>query len=492
MESRDKAKFAHKRALRGVYAAAGLAMLAFLAAIALSVDLASREADRFVLERELNVVRLEIDRRIDAAADRQAEFTYWDDAVDAIVKRGAARVSLPEVELEWVFEDLGFALVFVVDRAGNVKFAADQFDSKNAGATAATLAAQHQGLIEAARARYLDARVRFGRGFGVPEAGRDRIAPIHAGEIALVDDKPAILVAQAIVPESEEFALAEGEIDIAVAIQPIDENAILAIGKRLRLINPRIVASRNAPKRPPSQIVLPRISDAVALSLIWKPEAPRPVILRITAPFAAAIFVAICLILAFIVRRHGTALARLAESEASNRHLASHDPMTGLMNRSAFDAEIAPLADPKQKRQFGMFCIDLDRFKAVNDTYGHPAGDAVLCAVAARLGEKFAERGFVARLGGDEFIAVTRGWPGDDEAMWLADEIVEEIAKPVAWQGAMLDVGASIGVACWPRDGRTVRELVAAADAGLYAAKRNGRGRAVKAGIAEPAAMAAE
>ncbi len=211
---------------------------------------------------------------------------------------------------------------------------------------------------------------------------------------------------------------------------------------------------------------------------MWRPDAPRPKILRATTPFAGAVCIVIGLILAFIVRRHGKAVAKLAESEVRNRYLASHDQMTGLLNRSAFDASISELTGKPGKRPFGLLCIDLDRFKAINDTHGHPAGDAVLRAAAKRLTAQLDGHGFVARLGGDEFIAVINEWRADEAAMWLADAIVEAICQPVLWHGIELEVGASVGVACWPRDGETVRELIASADAGLYAAKRAGRGRA--------------
>ena len=325
---------------------------------------------------------------------------------------------------------------------------------------------------------YLDRRVKTGSRYVVPEIGRNRITGIDTGEFAMVDGEPAIVVAQAIVPESDEFALREDEIDIAVAVSPISETAIHRLGERLRLFEPQFLLADDAPETPPTQIRLPRISSGAGLALVWRPDAPRPKILRATTPFAGAVCIVIGLILAFIVRRHGKAVAKLAESEVRNRYLASHDQMTGLLNRSAFDASISELTGKPGKRPFGLLCIDLDRFKAINDTHGHPAGDAVLRAAAKRLTAQLDGHGFVARLGGDEFIAVINEWRADEAAMWLADAIVEAICQPVLWHGIELEVGASVGVACWPRDGETVRELIASADAGLYAAKRAGRGRA--------------
>jgi diguanylate cyclase (GGDEF)-like protein len=468
-------------ASRGVYAAAGLAMVAFVVAIALSVDLASREADRVVLERELVMVELEIDRQIEAAAHRQAEFTHWDDAVWTIVKKKNPKPQdLDADELEWIFDDLGFTFLVVVDRNDRVKFAAHR-NLSFAGQLAQRLAAGHGGLISLARNLYLERRVQVGSGYLATAEERGRVPGIHAGEISMFAGEPAIVVAQAIVPENEEYSLAESEIDIALAVFPIGRQALVELGERLRLIRPQIVLAAESPPHPPSKIGLPRISDAPQLALIWQPEAPRPAILGTTVPFAGVISVTICLMLAFIVRRHGRAVASLAESEAKNRYMASHDQLTGLLNRAAFDAALARLTGQPGAPGMALLCIDLDRFKAVNDTHGHPAGDAVLCEVAKRISGAIDERGMVARLGGDEFVAVLPDWRDRDEAMWLADRLVQSICRPIFWNGNLLEVGASIGVACWPQDGLTVRELIAAADGGLYSAKRAGRGRAVAA-----------
>jgi diguanylate cyclase (GGDEF)-like protein len=481
MASKPVGKRQYSGTSRGVYVAAGLAMLAFIIAIVLSVDLASREADRVVLDRELAMVRLEIARQIEVAAQREAEFTYWDDAVEAIVRnRTPPANALSEQDLEWLFEDLGFSFLVVIDSADRLKFVAHRPDF-NPGTLAASVASTHANLISVARSLFLERRVLKDGGYVVSEGGRGRVPGIHAGEMALVGGKPAIVVAQAIVPETEKFGLSESQVDIALAVMPLEGSAISELGTRLRLFDPRIVESDKLAGRPASQIELPRISDGAPLNLVWHPEAPRPKILRATLPFAGAICIAICAMLGFIVRRHGRAMARLAESEATNRHLASHDPMTGLMNRTAFDAAIDVLINNPQRREFGLLCIDLDRFKAVNDTHGHPAGDAVLREIAERLTAQIGEDGFVARLGGDEFIAAISNWRGPDEAQWLADSMVDWIRRPIRWQETQLDVGASIGVACWPQDGHTVRELIAAADAGLYAAKRAGRGRAISA-----------
>ena len=138
-------------ASRGVYGAAALVMLAFAAAIWLCVDLASHEADRVVLDRELDMVRLEAEAWIDTAADREAEFTYWDDAVRAIVKNdNPAESSVTEKDRDWILDDLGFSAVVVVNRLGRVKYFISAATLDREG-FAARIADGHAGLIDKAR-----------------------------------------------------------------------------------------------------------------------------------------------------------------------------------------------------------------------------------------------------------------------------------------------------------------------------------------------------
>ena len=154
--------------------------------------------------------------------------------------------------------------------------------------------------------------------------------------------------------------------------------------------------------------------------------------------------------------------------------LAQIDQLTGVANRYLFrdflDRQIA-----RAERHGGavaLLLIDLDRFKAINDTYGHGAGDGVLQAVAKRLERSIRQSDLVARLGGDEFTVVMGDITAQPFLQRTVDRILDVLAEPIVCDGIAMDVGASIGVAIYPDDARTVDALIASADLAMYTAKR--------------------
>jgi diguanylate cyclase (GGDEF)-like protein/PAS domain S-box-containing protein len=163
------------------------------------------------------------------------------------------------------------------------------------------------------------------------------------------------------------------------------------------------------------------------------------------------------------------------QAEARAEHLARHDPLTDLANRMAFneylDGVVASAA--AEQTRFAILCIDLDRFKEVNDIFGHGVGDALLCEVAKRL-QAVCGDAFLARLGGDEFTLVCVGEPAAAEA--LAGRLLQAVAGDIDVAGNTLRSGMSIGVAVYPTDGNDPTVLLANADAALYRAKAEARG----------------
>ena len=164
------------------------------------------------------------------------------------------------------------------------------------------------------------------------------------------------------------------------------------------------------------------------------------------------------------------------QAEARIEYLATRDPLTGLPNRIllADRAGQAMLAAARGRARLALLCIDLDRFKLVNDSLGHPAGDALLRAVAERLGNMLRED-TLARLSGDDFAMLSDIRSAEDAAV-LAQRILAILARPFTVEGHTLNVGASIGISIYPDDGRDFAELLKNADAAMYHAKESGRG----------------
>jgi diguanylate cyclase (GGDEF)-like protein/PAS domain S-box-containing protein len=161
------------------------------------------------------------------------------------------------------------------------------------------------------------------------------------------------------------------------------------------------------------------------------------------------------------------------------RHQATHDPLTGLPNRSAFFERLeAVFESPEPGARFGLCYVDLDGFKVVNDSLGHEMGDQLLAAVALRLESALRPLGhLVARLGGDEFVVLLEDCRGEQEAVAAAKTVLAALAKPVPIDGHRLAVGASVGVLERPVAATTPLAAVRAADLTLYRAKEEGRGR---------------
>jgi diguanylate cyclase (GGDEF)-like protein/PAS domain S-box-containing protein len=158
-------------------------------------------------------------------------------------------------------------------------------------------------------------------------------------------------------------------------------------------------------------------------------------------------------------------------------HLANHDVLTDLPNRSAFTDRLAFTLERAAVtgEPFAVLCFDLDRFKDVNDVFGHSAGDTLLREMAERLSSA-AGGAFLARVGGDEFTMIAAGGPQPASAVELADRLLETVAEDIEIEGQKLRIGISIGIAFYPNDGTTAAALLGNADAALYRAKADGRG----------------
>lgn len=175
-----------------------------------------------------------------------------------------------------------------------------------------------------------------------------------------------------------------------------------------------------------------------------------------------------------------TARLELARRSAVVQSLT--DPLTGLANRRAFDAALAEEIDAQAHggAAFTVAHVDLDYFKEVNDTLGHPAGDHVLKVIARRLVHALRKGDLVARTGGDEFLLLLRGLSDRERLLRLGERLIADVEAPCEFRGTPCRVSASIGLeTSVGYDPMTTDALLAAADRALYAAKRSGRGRAV-------------
>ena len=165
------------------------------------------------------------------------------------------------------------------------------------------------------------------------------------------------------------------------------------------------------------------------------------------------------------------------EAQAKISHMARHDALTSLPNRVLFHEQLEQgLRQTKSGDQLAVLCLDLDHFKDINDSLGHPIGDALLKEVGRRLEATVGEQDTVARLGGDEFAVVQIGRSEEIAARSLAGRLVEVISAPYQIDDHQIVIGVSIGISLSPQDGSNPDELLKNADLALYRAKADGRG----------------
>ena len=204
--------------------------------------------------------------------------------------------------------------------------------------------------------------------------------------------------------------------------------------------------------------------------------------IKLVGLLGAAAALAIIIAVSFGLAAARRARRSIAAANAQLQHAASHDGLTRMANRGQLRTLMgaALLRASQDEQGCAIFLIDLDRFKAVNDTLGHQAGDAVLCAVADRLTALFDGRGHAGRLGGDEFAAFLPFATLDDEPDDVAAAIIAELARPIDVGGRPVTIGATVGMATFPLNAESVDDLIRCADLALYNAKDEGRGRCVR------------
>lgn len=165
----------------------------------------------------------------------------------------------------------------------------------------------------------------------------------------------------------------------------------------------------------------------------------------------------------------------LQTQKAHMQHLAFYDYLTGLPNRRLFEQEFERSLARAQRYQWqlALLIVDLDCFKRVNDNYGHPCGDIVLKEVALRMQKTLRSNDMLARLSGDEFIIISEDITDNKNAAFIAERILQSLSQPILIDNIHINMTASIGIACFPDDALTAKDLIAAADSALYRAKRN-------------------
>lgn len=297
-----------------------------------------------------------------------------------------------------------------------------------------------------------------------------------AGDIVDIDGKPAILSVMPLVPSSGRVLQEPGTEYIHASVQFIDDELISRIAGQYGLTGARLLGLS---ERSAANVPLVDSRGMIHGFVAWEPYRPGLGLVRAASPALLLGALLSCGVLAYLLRRLRRAYDQLQSSQARAQYLAFHDTLTGLPNRALFEDRLRrALAAAKRTRgKVALLYLDLDRFKHVNDTLGHPAGDELVRQTAARLGRNVREVDTVARLGGDEFALILVDVANVAVAEDICRRLLEEIGQPYTLNDDQVFVGASIGVALAPDSAADPDDLLRKADIALYEAKKNGRGR---------------
>jgi diguanylate cyclase (GGDEF)-like protein len=310
-----------------------------------------------------------------------------------------------------------------------------------------------------------------------PSNATDSGAHPQAAVIRRLMGRPAVIAAAAIAPINDDAATIAGP--IMVSVKFIDSEVLSGIATQLRLKDLRRIGPETMP---PGYFAfdLDTPGGETIARFAWAARQPGAEIVQSVVPFIAVALAGFALLAAFVLHYMRRTAVAIAAGETRLRHLAMHDPLCGLPNRIFFGERLeAVIGEVKNgSSPAAVFYIDLDHFKDVNDTLGHPVGDELIRNVTLRLSRTLRGGDLVARLGGDEFAVISS--IGNDEAMMngLAQRIIGAICTPYSIGGQNIVIGASIGIAVIGRNCAGAADIMRYADMALYRAKNEGRNRA--------------
>jgi diguanylate cyclase (GGDEF)-like protein len=264
---------------------------------------------------------------------------------------------------------------------------------------------------------------------------------------------------------------------ILLAIKRRDQAGLQTIAAQIGLENFRIERGGSNPGL--ASLAIPGSAGEAGMTMMWSPQTPGDLMRDRLVPLATTGFLLTLSLFGFVLLYLRWITKDLAKSQARSEQLLGRDPLSGLANRMLFGQRLdeALAALPQAQDGLAVLFIDLDRFKDVNDTYGHKAGDELIQLVAQRLVNVIRTSDTLARFGGDEFAIIQTGLRAASDSETLAKRILDALTQPFAISDTQVIVGASIGVALAPEHGDNRETLMRLADTALYQAKSEGRNR---------------
>lgn len=475
-------------ALPAVLLAGGLVLFGLwsLWATAARSDVATRD-------RQVREVRLAIGATLDELAQSQAGVAIWD---PALVETRKAKPNLP-----WLDENVGTWLNYVFDHEldifvngqgrpiyamqNGVRVTPDVFFRIQQGVAPLVRRVRGQDGGPANPHERLP-----GRKLHPQSTVRTSAAAVHATDLVSIGGKAAAASVMLVVPSAWERESPPGSEALLISVRYLNSGLMHALQQERGIVGARVTAHAADPGSGEYSIALTASGGRHIGYFTWEPETVGKRILNSVlwqgGSAVAALLALFAVLIAGVGRlmfRDAKSIRRLEETrlelqakEAQALYLANHDTLTALPNRASFSKFVdEAIAEARTDKPVGILLIDLDRFKQVNDTLGHQAGDQLIQAVAVRLVERIGERNMVARLGGDEFAICLVGCGDDGDLSNVAHTVLADLRKPFEIMGSSVHVGGSIGIAVCPSQACDRTELLRKADIAMYRAKEAGR-----------------
>ncbi len=467
------------RFVRHVVAPTLIVILFVLAAGGFGLFWAAHQANEVSAERQARIARDSIEGTLEDLANQQRSVAAWPAFASELARPVHDPGWLDRFAGVWLYMMFGHQMVYLLGSADQPVYAS--VSGRRVGADAfSAIGPDVLPLLRLLRRDAGSADAAAGPAAG-PEPGPHRAADMpHRSGIMLVRGQP-MAVSAVIVPVPRPEGGTRD--DVLVDMKRLDAACLAGIFHRYSLDGVRFSAAHDLRPKEHALALHDPLGRPVGW-IMWRPELPGRRVLDLLVPMALVLAVVLFAVVVLLLRSfwrislaQERSLHELLENEANARHLAEHDGLTGLPNRTLFDRRLRACVSPEVGTgQAGLFMIDLDRFKQVNEMLGHHIGDALLRAFGQRLREAFRPMDMVARLGGDEFAVLVDVLEGPEQVERICDRLFEVMAVPFRIGSTETHVGISIGIALEAGlDGSTVQDLHRRADIALYQAKAEGR-----------------
>ncbi|MES0019665.1 EAL domain-containing protein [Mesorhizobium sp. M0036] len=438
-----------------------LTLAVFALAIVVGFGLyATMQADRVSLERQKVFLANGLQDQIAAAKREQESVAVWDDSV--INAKAGNQTWMAENLSVWMSSYYGHNRVYVLDDANRPVHA-----MREGKVVSPAVFGEDEPAL-----RPTIARLRQMMSKDASQAG----AKFVADDLVSLGGQPAILSVMPLVPSSDRVTQAPGSEYLHVSIEFVNDAVIGKIAQKYLLAGAHLLPMA----QPLGSAAIPLIDkQGVILGYIaWDQERPGLTLVGKASPALALAALVAASVLAFLLRRLRRASSALQTSQAQAQYLAFHDTLTGLPNRALFEDRLRrALLTSGNESKVALLYLDLDRFKHVNDTLGHPAGDELVRQTAARLQHTVRDVDTVARLGGDEFAVILIDVRDVRNAEDISERVLQKLQEPFKLMDDQVFISASIGIALSTGPYADADDLLRKADIALYEAKKNGRGR---------------